>query len=149
MNTKQARYLHRMLDRLVEGERVEPHEVEELRKSLPEPPAQMTLEELRREVYDAWAGTEGNEWPDDVHGNLEMWLNELRDQLKGLANAHPEFLETEDDYENAPEGTIVACDDSLPWHKFNSGWLSAVVADKEDVRVLSRVRRRVLRWGNK
>ena len=29
----------------------------------------------------------------------------------------PEFLETEADYQNAPEGTIVACEDSPPWHK--------------------------------
>src|SRR5699024_333307 len=39
-------------------------------------------------------------------------------------SAHPEFLETEADYQKAPEGTIVACDDSPPWHKFDSEWLS-------------------------
>ena len=36
------------------------------------------------------------------------------------ARAHPEFLETEADYQNAPEGTIAACEDSPPWHKFDS-----------------------------
>ena len=40
--------------------------------------------------------------------------------------AHPEFLETEADYQDAPEGTIVACDDSPPWHKFDSTWLSTI-----------------------
>lgn len=148
MNNKQARYLHRMLDRLVEGERVEPHEVEELRKSLPEPPAQKTLEELRREVYDAWAGTNGNEWPDDIHGDLDTWLDELRDQLRGLADAQPELLETEQDYENAPEGTIVAMDGSLPWHKFGVVWSCSAVYGKEDAKGMSKARRRILRWGN-
>ena len=38
--------------------------------------------------------------------------------------AHPEFLETEADYQNAPEGTIVACEDSSPWYKFDSVWIS-------------------------
>ena len=31
--------------------------------------------------------------------------------------AHPEFLETEADYRDAPEGTVVAYEDSSPWHK--------------------------------
>ena len=60
--------------------------------------------------------------------------------------AHPEFLETEADYENAPEGTIAACDGSLPWHKFRSAWSSSAVRGEEDA-TMSGSRRRVLRWG--
>ena len=61
-------------------------------------------------------------------------------------SAHPEFLETEADYENAPEGTIAACDGSLPWHKFRSAWSSSAVRGEEDA-TMSGSRRRVLRWG--
>ena len=63
-------------------------------------------------------------------------------------DVHPEFLETEADYTNAPEGTIVACDDSPPWHKFGSEWSSVLFWGTKDDRGMSRARRRVLRWGN-
>ena len=61
--------------------------------------------------------------------------------------AHPEFLETEADYQNAPEGTIVACDDSPPCHKFGSEWSSVLFYGMKDNRGMSRAIRRVLRWG--
>ena len=60
---------------------------------------------------------------------------------------HPEFLETEADYQNAPEGTIVACDDSPPCHKFGSEWSSVDFWGMKDDRGMSRAIRRVLRWG--
>ena len=62
--------------------------------------------------------------------------------------AHPEFLETEADYAAAPEGTIVACEDSPPCHKFGSEWSSVLFCGTKDDRVMSRAIRRVLRWGN-
>ena len=62
--------------------------------------------------------------------------------------AYPEFLETEADYQNAPEGTIVACDDSPPCHKFGSEWSSVLFCGMKDDRGMSRAIRRVLRWGN-
>ena len=62
--------------------------------------------------------------------------------------AHPEFLETEADYQNAPEGTIVACDDTPPCHKFGSEWSSVEFWGMQDDKGMSRARRRVLRWGN-
>ena len=62
--------------------------------------------------------------------------------------AHPEFLETEADYQNAPEGTIAACDDSPPCHKFGSEWSSVLFCGMKDDRGMSRAIRRVLRWGN-
>ena len=61
--------------------------------------------------------------------------------------AHPEFLETEADYENAPEGTIVACEDSSPWYKSGPEWLSVDFCGAKDDKGMSRARRRVLRWG--
>ena len=61
---------------------------------------------------------------------------------------HPEFLETEADYQKAPEGTIVACEDSPPCHKFGSEWSSVLFWGTKDDRVMSRAIRRVLRWGN-
>ena len=61
--------------------------------------------------------------------------------------SHPEFLEIEADYENAPEGTIVACEDSSPWHKFGPEWLSVDFCGAKDDKGMSRARRRVLRWG--
>ena len=62
--------------------------------------------------------------------------------------ARPEFLETEEDYAEAPEGTIVACDDSPPCCKFGSEWSSVLFYGMKDNRGMSRAIRRVLRWGN-
>ena len=64
------------------------------------------------------------------------------------ARAHPEFLETEADYQNAPEGTIVACDDSPPWHKFDSAWLSTAAYEGNNAKNMTGIIRRVLRWGD-
>ena len=60
---------------------------------------------------------------------------------------HPEFLETEADYRKAPEGTIVACEDSSPWYKSGPEWSSIVFLGVKDDKGMSRARRRVLRWG--
>ena len=146
-----ARLAHDVLDGLSAGRILSRENEQLLRSFLPEMPKQKTLEELRREVYDVWAGTNGNEWPDDMYCDLENWLYKLHKQLRGLepANpAHPEFLETEADYQNAPEGTIVACDDSPPCHKFGSEWSSVLFCGVKDDRGMSRAIRRVLRWGN-
>ena len=61
--------------------------------------------------------------------------------------ARPEFLETEADYQNAPEGTIVACDDSPPWYKFDSAWLSTITHGRNDAKDMTGVIREVLRWS--
>ena len=60
---------------------------------------------------------------------------------------HPEFLETEADYESAPEGTIVACEDSPPWYKFDSAWLSTITHGRNDAKDMTGVIREVLRWS--
>ena len=146
-----VRKAHKLLDYVSQGRAVLDEEIKLLRSFLPELPKRKTLEELRREVYDVWAGTNGNEWPDDMYCDLENWLYKLHKQLRGLepANpAHPEFLETEADYESAPEGTIVACEDSPPWHKFDSTWLSTAAYEGNNAKNMTGTIRRVLRWGN-
>ena len=63
---------------------------------------------------------------------------------------HPEFLETEADYENAPEGTIVARDSINPWVKEESVWVQGSASDAAVYTVpYLKGPRRVLRWGNK
>ena len=217
MDNKQARYLHRMLDRLAEGKNLSPEEIALLRKELPELPIQKTLEEISWDVHFAWCETSGNDWKEELFGDLETWLseqhNQLRAHLEGVkiqahpelpagmrlakheeygrcvvspgrnhfgqcmifvldsdreegsdwhyepstsltfldtsptARAHPEFLETEADYQNAPEGTIVAYEDSSPWHKFDSAWLSTAVYEGNNAKNMTGVIREVLRWG--
>ena len=146
-NANDVRRAHRLVIALKGGSILSSHDADFLRSFLPELPAQKTLEELRREVYDVWTGTNGNEWPDEIHGDLETWLDELQDQLTGLKPNHPEFLETEADYAAAPEGTIVACDDSPPCHKFGSEWSSPLFYGMKDDRGMSGIIREVLRWS--
>ena len=149
-SNEDVRKAHKMLDYVSQGRAVLDEEIKLLRSFLPDLPKRKTLEELRREVYDAWVGANGNEWADDIYGELETWLYHLHKQLKGLAPAkptHPEFLETEADYESAPEGTIVACEDSPPWHKFDSTWLSTITHGRNDAKDMTGVIREVLRWS--
>ena len=153
MDNKQARHLHRMLDRLAEGKTLNPQDIEALRKNLPELPKQKTLEEIAWDVHFAWCETSGNDWKEELFGDLGTWLSEQHEQLRAhlegvKSQAHPEFLETEADYQNAPEGTIVACDDSSPWHKFESVWLSTAVYEGNSAKNMTGIIRRVLRWGD-
>ena len=63
------------------------------------------------------------------------------------APAHPEFLETEADYRKAPEGTIVACEDSSPWYKSGPEWSSVDFCGIKDNKGMTGVIREVLRWS--
>ena len=149
-NANEVRRAHDVVDGLFAGRILSRENEQLLRSFLPELPKRKTLEELRREVYDVWAGTNGNEWPDDMYCDLENWLYKLHKQLRGLepaAPAHPEFLETEADYRDAPEGTIVACEDSPPWYKFDSAWLSTITHGRNDAKDMTGVIREVLRWS--
>ena len=155
INANDVRNAHHILDELDARAELSQAQEKLLRSFLPERPKQKTLTELRHEVNDAWVGADGNEWPDDAHGVLETWLLELHEQLQGLENAakpakpvHPEFLETEADYHNAPEGTIVACEDSPPWHKFDAAWLSTAAYEGNNAKNMTGIIRRVLRWGD-
>ena len=215
-NTNDVRRAHDVVDGLFAGRILSRENEQLLRSFLPELPKRKTLEELRREVYDVWAGTNGNEWPDDMYCDLEAWLSELYIQMKGLKDtpatvpalpvgmrladhekygrvvvspglndfglylifvldsdykegahwhcehgrtltfiaaepdksAHPEFLETEADYENVPEGTILTMDGlDTAWVKKFDGWTSTGVSRERTSKELGYVRRRVLRWG--
>lgn len=148
-NTNNVRRAHDLLDELDARAELSQEQEKLLRSFLPELPKQKTLEELCHTVYAAWSGTHGNKWLDDIDGDLEIWLYELHQQLKGLAaaeSAHPEFLETEADYENAPNGTIVVKVDALPWAKEDNGWTCAG-ASKGDYGMSLAGSRRILRWG--
>ena len=148
-----VRLAHELLDEVNAREDLTPRQVGVLRSFLPERPKRKTLEDVYREVCNAWYRTDGNVWKDETFGELEAWLYGLYEQLKGLIDAepakpaYPEFLETEADYESAPDGTIVACDDTPPCHKFGSEWSSVDFWGMKDDRGMSRARRRVLRWG--
>ena len=150
-NANHARYLHRMLDLLAAGKTIGTSDFDMLRRALPEKPEQKTLAEITRDVYDAWGGSDGNDWSDYVFGELETWLDELHTQLKGLETttpAHPEFLEIEADYENAPFGTIVVGSNYYPWTKAGGSWLAYGAQPRNDFGMRA-CRRYVLRWGDK
>ena len=152
MDNKQARYLHRMLDRLAEGKNLSPEEIALLRKELPELPIQKTLEEIAWDIHFAWCETSGNDWKEELFGDLETWLSELHVQLRAhlegvKSEAHPEFLETEADYRKAPEGTIVVVPSRVPWAKVKSGDWVCRYGTNSDFSMALDGRRQVLRWG--
>ena len=152
-----ARKAHKILDDLFKGNMVLDEEREFLRGALPELPKQMTLEEIVEHVRDAWVGASGNGWAGNSYNReitLESWLGELYVQLKGLKDtpvavpAHPEFLETEADYTDVPEGTILTMDVlDTAWVKKFDGWVSTETSRERSSKELGYTRRRVLRWG--
>ena len=152
MSNADIRKAHKLLDYVSQGRAVLDEEIELLRSFLPELPKQKTLEELRHAAYAAWSGTHGNKWLDDVDGDLETWLYELHQQLKGLAPAkpaHPEFLETEADYRDAPIGTIVIREGGYPWTRIFGSWVAYSRNDYSHSEMAElRGKARVLRWGD-
>ena len=83
-------------------------------------------------------------------GAGRCWAHE--DSLTFIAaepdkSAHPEFLETEADYKDAPDGTTVARGSSSPWVKQGTVWENVAFGGKFS-KDLASVPRRVLRWGN-
>ena len=150
-----ARLAHEVLDGLSAGRILSKENEQLLRSFLPEMPKQKTLEEITAHVYDAWLASSdyefnGNEYDPDV--TIEDWLLELHKQLKELKDTpaalmHPEFLETEADYNAAPEGTIVVADGGLPWHKFDSAWLSTAAYGGNNAKNMTGIIREVLRWS--
>ena len=154
-NTNDARRAHDVLDGLFAGRILSRENEQLLRSFLPELPKQKTLTELRHEVNDAWVGADGNEWPDDAHGVLETWLLELHEQLQGLENAakpaksaHPEFLETEADYRDAPVGTVAIREGGYPWTRIFDSWVAYSRNDYSHSEMAAlRGKARVLRWA--
>ena len=156
---EQTRRAHRIVDALKDSRILSSSDADFFRSFLPEPPKQKKLEEIIAHVYDAWLAASdyefnGNEYDPDV--TIEDWLLELHKQLKGLKDtsasvpfrlAPPEFLETEANYQNAPAGTVAACEDSPPWYKFDSVWLSTITHGRNDAKDMTGVIREVLRWS--
>ena len=159
MSNADIRKAHKLLDYVSQGRAVLDDELKLLRSFLPELPKQKTLEEIGFRVYDAWIEASGNEWGGNSYDpdvSIEDWLGDLHFHLKGLMDtpvaepakpAHPEFLETEADYAAAPEGTIAACEDSPPWYKFDSVWISTINCGSNSAESMSGIIREVLRWG--
>src|SRR5699024_2956067 len=213
-NENKARLAHELLDEVNARQDLTPRQVRVLRSFLPERPERKTLEDVYREVCNAWYRTDGDVWKADAFGELEDWLRELHEQLKGLIDSkpalpalpegmrladherygrvvvspgvdddgtckifylsthagdgsdscwapidsltfidaepaepvHPEFLETEADYENAPQRTIVAIGDAAPWMKLGAAWVSATWSGRSS-ELMDDAPRRVLRWG--
>ena len=155
-NPNDARRAHDVLDGLFAGRILSRENEQLLRSFLPEMPKQKTLEEITAHVYDAWLASSdyefnGNEYDPDV--TIEDWLLELHKQLKELKDTpaalmHPEFLETEADYQNAPEGTIVALDGSgTIWLKKFGGWRNTAGDHGVESACIALDSRRVLRWS--
>lgn len=77
----------------------------------------------------------------------ELTPNGKRYELREVTDGeHPETLTTEEDYENAPEGTVVAEPRWQAWQKRATGkWVYA--ESKRDSGSIAGTERRVLRWG--
>ena len=153
-NANTARRAHDVVDGLSAGRILSQENEQLLRSFLPELPAQKTLEEITDDVYKAWIASSGDEWVrDGITGSvisLEDWLTELHTQLKGIAPAkpaHPEFLETEGDYANAPRGTVAAKDGWNAWLKETDGVWSCGGGSEGESSLAQSGKRRVLRWG--
>ena len=84
-----ARLAHELLDEINARQDLTPEQTEVLRSFLPERPKQKTLEDVYREVCNAWYRTDGNVWKDETFGELEEWLYGLYEQLKGLIYSKP------------------------------------------------------------
>ena len=159
-NANDVRRAHKLLDYVSQGRAVLDDEIKLLRSFLPERPKPVTLADLLDRVHDAWISANPSDWGFDTPAEHHDWLFDLRNDLVRIIEeqdtpaaapakyAHPEFLETEADYRDAPEGTIVVSDGGVPCHKFQSKWSSVAFLAMKDDRGMSRARRRVLRWGN-
>ena len=106
----------------------------------------------------AWYLCENDEAFSDVTDVVEV-VSELvpkddtsplipEEDWQNASDEPPKILDTEEDYRNAPVGTIVACHFSSPRVKSNLGFWLRCGDDSEDSNsVMSFVSRHVLRWG--
>ena len=154
MNASDVRKAHKLLDYVSQGRAVLDDELKLLRSFLPELPKQKTLEEITEHVRNAWVGASGNEWSGNSYNReitLESWMGELYVQLAGLAPAkpaHPEFLETEADYQNAPVGTVVIREGGYPWTRIFDSWVAYSRNDYSHSEMAAlRGKSRILRWA--
>lgn len=62
-------------------------------------------------------------------------------------SAYPGFLQGKEDYQRAPDGTIVVYKKSVPFIKWVGNWQATMAGDKPTAAEMGTTRRRVLRWG--
>lgn len=91
-----------------------------------------------------WIAVRADEFNWETFSDEEVTL--VRRLAPETTPDHPEFLETEEDYENAPDGTIVAQDGGKPFVLIAELWMDPNSGIFEHGS-MSDVRRRVLRWG--
>lgn len=91
-----------------------------------------------------WIAVRADEFNWETFSDEEVTL--VRRLAPETTPDHPEFLETEEDYESAPDGTIVAQDGGKPFVLMYELWMDPNSGIFEHGS-MSDVRRRVLRWG--
>ena len=88
---------------------------------------------------------------EDVHeaADKDLTPNGKRYKLVEVTEpGHPEVLETFEDYENAPEGTVVSRPDYHPWVKTDGVWCTLSGRDSSGaIALYTNLTRTVLRWG--
>ncbi len=85
-------------------------------------------------------GGAGRRW---AHENSLTFIHD-----EPFAPAHPEFLETEADYETAPLGTIAIHGDGYPWTRIFGSWVAYSRNEYSPSEMAAlRGKARVLRWG--
>lgn len=95
-------------------------------------------------IYAHWAFADIREGLKTIESNEAKALRRL---VPEPAPEHPEVLTTEEDYKNAPTGTVVAESKSTPWMKRVDGlWEHIRHLERDDCDMSARSRR-VLRWG--
>lgn len=152
MTDHDIREAHKLLDSLFDNSELSHAQIDLIRGLVPALPKQKTLEEIAWDMDFARSETSGNDWRDEVFGDLETWLSELHSQLRAhlegvKSEAHPEFLETEGSYYAAPGGTIVATPGRLPWVKEEDRNWSCIGGTKSDNGMAKNGKLKVLRWG--
>ena len=129
--------------------------VKETSANVPELPVGMRLAKHENRglvVATGWIDSDNEHfcvYRSDVHGRgTYAFLPESSLMYLDSEPAHPEFLETGAEYEEAPWGTIVAKESvSIAWVKKNNGWLNTDGSGRTDGQALWGVPRKVLRWG--
>ena len=74
--TNQVREVHKLLDSLFDNSELSHAQIDLIRGLVPELPKQKTLEEISWDVHFAWCETSGNDWKEELFGDLETWLSE-------------------------------------------------------------------------
>lgn len=111
--------------------------------------------EFGRVVDTGWIGSDGEHfcvyYSDVLERGSYVFLPESSltfIDTEPAKPAHPEFLQTGAEYQEAPWGTIVAMEDSLiVWVKKGDSWSSTGGERRAESQFLWGVPRKVLRWG--